>query len=235
MVLQARVLCVVPAKARSARLPGKNMRELAGRPLLAHTLEHARASRRIDRVVVSTDSPAIRDFCQLHGVSVPFLRPARQSAADVHASVPVLDALERMGGADAWTHCVMLLPTSPLRPAGAVDAVIERSIRDEANVLSVTRLGKSLLHLRSIDGEGGLQPVSQEVRVNFQSGDAPELHYLNGSIQCAPSAALLRHRTFHYGAPLAFPMEPGTVVDVDTEADLRLAELLLGRGERAAA
>jgi CMP-N-acetylneuraminic acid synthetase len=233
--MSRRVLVVIPAKSRSRRLPGKNMRPLAGKPLLQWTLEAARDARLVDDICVSTDSPEIRDFCQARGVLAPWLRPAHQSGDEVHASVPVLDMLHRMGGESAYTHCVMLLPTSPLRDARWVDEAIQLSLAHGANVVSVTPLGKGLQHLRHVSASGRLLPLLRGPSANVQTQDVPPLHVLNGSVYCSPVRPLLWSRTFHHGEPIALVMPPDASVDVDTEDDLRACELLLAlRREEAA-
>ena len=229
--MRPKILAVIPAKGSSRRLEGKNMRLLGGKPLLRHAIDQARGSDLVDDLYVSTDSEEIRDYCRSAGTLVPFLRPAEQARDEVHASVPVLDMLERLGGTNAYSHCVMLLPTAPLRTSADIDAVIRLSVERQTNVVSVCPLGKSLFHLRSLDRGGHLVPITAEVRLNFQTQDVPPLYVLNGSIYCAPSDQLLEERTFHYGRPLAHVMRPEESVDVDTQHDLHMAQFLLQSDE----
>ncbi len=232
--MTASVLCVIPAKRRSRRLSRKNLRPLAGVPLVLHSVRAALAADGIVHVAVSTDCPEIAELCTAEGADVPALRDARHSRDDVHASVPVIDLLQALGGASRFSHCAMLLPTSPLRGVKAIEDVVSLSTRHHHNVVSVTPLGKNLLHLRVIDEDGALRPIADKVPRNFQSDAAPALYALNGSVYCAPSAELIEHRSFHYGEPLAYAMSAANSVDVDTEADLELAETLLrGLGSRS--
>ena len=83
------VLCVIPARGGSKGLPGKNIRELLGRPLIAYSIEQAKGSRYIDKVVVSTDSTEIADVSRRYGAEVPFLRPA-ELAQDGSSTIDVL-------------------------------------------------------------------------------------------------------------------------------------------------
>src|SRR5262245_48736214 len=84
-----RVLAVVPARGRTDPVPYLNIKRLGDRPLLAHTLEAARAARSVDQVVVSTDDPAVAEVARGHGAEVPFLRPS-ELAADIPSLKPVI-------------------------------------------------------------------------------------------------------------------------------------------------
>lgn len=224
--MSRRVLAVIPAKGRSHRLRGKNMAPLAGRPLVGHTVLAALASLSLDDVCVSTDCLSVARYCESLGARVPFLRDPAHAADDVHAAVPVLDMLERLGGADVYSHCVLLLPTSPLRRSESIDRVVGMSIEHETNVLSVTPVGKSLQHLRHVHVDGRLDSVTERVLRNFQDQDVTPLYALNGSVYCAPVAQLLEHGTYHYGRPLAYRMDPIEAIDINTPEELALAEAL---------
>jgi CMP-N-acetylneuraminic acid synthetase len=228
MTQGARVAAIIPAKAFSRRVPNKNMRLFHGKPLIAHTIEQALASEMIDDVFVSTDDAGIGNLSECLGARVPFLRPPELAADHVHGSVPVLEMLERLGGTAAYDYCVNLLPTSPLRKARSIDGVVRLAIERQTNVLSVTPSGRNSFHFRLLSESGELRPLMPEHvgLFNVQGGDLPEVYYLNPVAQCAPVDALLRHRTFQYGAPLAFPTDPIEAVDIDTEMDFEIAEAL---------
>jgi CMP-N-acetylneuraminic acid synthetase len=121
-----RTLGVIPARGGSKGIPGKNLRLLAGRPLLAYTADAARGSRRLSRVVLSTDDEATAAAGRSLGLEVPFLRPA-DLAADDSPMLPVLrHAVEALSASGFEADAVVLLqPTSPLRRAEHIDAAIE--------------------------------------------------------------------------------------------------------------
>src|ERR671935_472743 len=111
-----RVLAVVPARGGSKGLPRKNLRLLAGKPLVAHAVAAGLAAELVDRVVCSTDDPEIADAARLAGAEVPFLRPAelaQDTTEDLPVFVHTLAWLERH---DGWLPdlIVNLRPTSPL-------------------------------------------------------------------------------------------------------------------------
>jgi len=223
-----RVAAIIPANGYSRRLPNKNMRLFLGRPLVVHTIEQALASETIDDVFVSTDREHIQSLCESWGACVPFLRAQELCADDVHGSVPILDMLDKVGGADKYAFCVFLLPTSPLRKARTIDGVVLLAQKRQTNVLSVVPSGHSSFHFRTLAHSGELQPLAQGLEgvYNAQSGDLLEVFCLGGAAECAPVEALLRHRTFQYGSPLAYLVDPIEALDIDTERDFEVAERL---------
>lgn len=202
------------------------MRMVAGCPLIDYTIAAAKAAQRLTRLCVTSDDPAILEHAASADVE-RVTRPAAMSADDVHASVPILHALEALGGTDAFDYCVMLLPTFPLRTAETIDAVIGRAVNAGENVISVTQLNKTIHHLRTLDDDGRVRHITAEKRVNFQSQDAPLLYAINGCCYCAPARSLLRERSFHHGDPIAYVTPDLDAFDIDTEDNLRTAEALL--------
>ena len=119
-------LGVIPARGGSKGVPGKNLRLLAGRSLLAYTAAAALGSRRLTRTVLSTDDPAIAAAGRALGLGVPFMRPA-SLAADDTPMLPVLVHAAEEARRDGFTAdiVVLLQPTSPLRTSAHVDAALE--------------------------------------------------------------------------------------------------------------
>lgn len=139
----ARVLGIVPARGGSKGLPGKNIRPLAGLPLVAHSLGAARMMRTMTRCVVSTDDPAIADVARAHGGDVPFLRPA-ELADDSTPMAPVLRhalaAVEAEEG-EPYDVVVLLDPTSPARVPAEIDAAVDQLLSSPGldGVISVSQ------------------------------------------------------------------------------------------------
>lgn len=131
-----RYLAIIPARGGSKGVPGKNLRDLRGKPLVAWSVEHALAAARVERVFVSTDDPEIARVAQEYGAEVPFLRPAELAGDKASTEAALLDAVERFEAEGYRADAVVLLqPTSPLRHAGRVDEAITHLERHEADSL----------------------------------------------------------------------------------------------------
>lgn len=224
------MLAVIPARGGSKGLPGKNIRPLAGVPLIAHTIAAARQASAVTRVVVSTDDEAIASVARAAGAEVPFLRPAELAGDDSPALEVYLHlcaTLERQEGVPV-RNLVVLLPTAPLRTAADIDAAIAIfRERDAEAVISVTPSAHPPQWARAIDTDGVL-------RAWLPGGDANQNRQAyapswmpNGAIYVF-ARALLERRQGYYGDrthPYVMPKERS--VDIDDRWDFLLAEAIL--------
>lgn len=212
-------IAVIPARAGSERTPGKNARDMAGRPMVAWTLDAALAARTLDRIVVSTDDDAVAAAAAAMGCPPPFRRPAELSGPEASVVDAVDHALKAVGG--HWSLVVLLQPTSPLRLAEDIDGAVERCRNSGAPaVLSTSPLAKPAAFHAVVDADGRL------------SAEPPRLdgvQLVNGAVYVARTGALLAARTFRLAGALAHPMPVERGWDVDTpdefaacEAQLRL-------------
>ncbi|MCZ6538904.1 MAG: acylneuraminate cytidylyltransferase family protein, partial [Chloroflexi bacterium] len=130
----AEVLAIIPARGGSKGLPGKNLRPLAGHPLIAYSIAAGLQARLVNRVVCSTDSEEIATVAKRYGAEVPFMRPAelaQDDSPDVAAFQHVLDEL-RTREKYRPDIIVQLRPTSPVRQPGQVDAGVEALLNNPA-------------------------------------------------------------------------------------------------------
>lgn len=227
--MEKRTIVIIPAKGYSRRVPNKNMRPMAGKPLLQHTLQQALDCPLVSDVYVSTDSEKIAEFAHALGAKVPFMRNPSLSGDAVHGTEPVLEMLERViPDMDAQTYCARILAPFPFLSAKTLLDVISRSHATNQNVLTVARLDLNIYHLKSLEGENGtIRSVAPNVPINFQIDDAPELFALSGAAQCAPVLDLLKYRTYQYGAPIGYPISKLEGFEVDTLDAFELAEKLM--------
>ena len=222
-------LAVIPARGASKRLPGKNIRCLLGRPALAYTVEAALASGLFAHVVVSTEDEAIARIAREAGALVPFLRDA--GLADDHTPVSqvTLDALRRLDpGGGRFGHVAQLMPNCPLRTAADVCSSYEQFVRTSAeSQLSVTRFGWQNPWWALRRGTGArLEPLFEQA-VTTRSQDLPELFCPTGAVWWARADVLRREGTFHTARRTGWEIPWDRALDIDTEPDWRLAELLL--------
>ena len=170
------LIAVVPARARSKRLPGKNSIEVAGKSLIARAVSAALGSGEIDRVFVDTDSPALRAIGQGAGAEVPYLRPAHLATDTTTTAATVLHLLEYLRATEIYTPkaVVTLQPTSPLRSALDVKTAVARwkeiPERPVASVCRPLQSPRDLL-LRTQLGEWiRLEPDCDYTEIMFEDG-----------------------------------------------------------------
>ncbi|WP_407275471.1 cytidylyltransferase domain-containing protein [Halothiobacillus sp. DCM-1] len=220
-----RILAVIPARGGSKGLPGKNIRPLAGKPLIGWTIEAARASRWITRTVVSSEDPEILAVARDYGAETPFIRPAQLAQDDTPGLAVVLHALDALPDFD-WV--VLLQPTSPLRKTEDIDGAIARCLSAAAPAcVSVSEAPCIPGWLFQITPDHHLQGFLPETDRPKRRQDAPMLHTLNGAVYVARTAWLRQSGGFLTDETLAWPMPVARSVDIDTLLDFRLAEVLL--------
>jgi CMP-N,N'-diacetyllegionaminic acid synthase len=182
-------IATVCARGGSKGLPGKNIRNFAGKPLIAHSIAQALACSDIDAVYVSTDDDAIADVARSAGALVPFMRPP-ELASDQAPKVPVIEHLvARLEHDGLVIRCVVdLQPTSPLRESLDISAAL-RAAPGADLVVSVTRAGNNpYFNLVEQGADGWLHLSKGDGTTRRQ--DAPEVYALNGSIYVWQRAAL---------------------------------------------
>lgn len=226
------VLAVIPARGGSKGIERKNLREVAGVSLVARAVAAARASRRVTRVIGSTDDPEIADAMVAAGADVPFLRPVELAADDTPDAPVFLHVLRELAAGGYHPDTVVnVRPTAPLRTGADIDAALELLDRHPRcnSVKSVTTANEHPYKMWTLDGEL-LEPVVPEWHRQF-GGDVdiarqrlPKVYRSNGAVDAVRCEALLATGFFHPGPVAAYVMETHRSVDVDTVRDLELAE-----------
>jgi N-acylneuraminate cytidylyltransferase/CMP-N,N'-diacetyllegionaminic acid synthase len=225
------ILAIIPARGGSKGIPLKNLVELDGKPLLAHTIEAAQASTRISRIIVSTDDRQVQETALKYGGEAPFLRPAALAGDEVHAVNVAIHAVKWLIENENYQPeiVVMLLPTSPLRRGEQIDAAIRLYEQTQAPaVISVYRFDKQLPHLRRVV-DGVLEPVIPLPDANVQRQDLEPLFVLNGSIYVAAPETVTATGTFHVPGAAAYEMDFESSVDINGPEDLELARYFLSK------
>jgi len=217
-------VAIIPARGGSKGVRGKNKRLVGGRPLIAFTLDAARASSRLDRIVVTTDDPEIADLAR-EAESEVVERPSDIAADDSPVIDAVLHALEMLGIEDP-AALVLLQPTSPLRTAGDIDAALELFERTGIPVCSVCRAGDAHPARMYRIEDGVMRPVMPEL-ASTRRQDLPALFHRNGALYIV-GAEQLRARQIICDPMVPYEMDAERSVNIDTELDLTVLEALLG-------
>lgn len=229
------ILCVIPVRGGSKGVPGKNIRDLAGMPLVAWSIRAARAAQEDLRVVVSTDAQEIADIAREHGAEVPFLRPA-ELAQDTTPTEPVIEhALADHRRTHSEPEAVMLLQaTSPLRLPGTLDRAV-RQLRSERtdSLVGVVPESPFLWRYGTEPEDAPTADYAVDHRLRRQEMTRTDLRYReNGSLYVTrPWVYDQRHNRLGGRISLC-ELDPLEGVDIDTELDFQLAELQV-RGHRA--
>jgi CMP-N,N'-diacetyllegionaminic acid synthase len=148
-----RAIALIPIRSKSKGIPNKNIREIAGKPLVAWTIEHCLASKKIDRVIVSTDSEAYAEIARASGAEVPFLRPDN-IASDTSSTEAVMLHLDEYLDGEGYAYNAMVLAqaTSPVRRRGLVDDCICKWEATGADSLLTVALNESFFWRRGASG-----------------------------------------------------------------------------------
>jgi N-acylneuraminate cytidylyltransferase len=228
-VSSVKILAIIPARGGSKRLPGKNLRPFLGQPLLQWSIAFARRLPQFDRIVVSTDSPAIADCARAAGAEVPALRPAALASDTAGSADVALDLLDREAAAGRDYDLVALLqPTSPMRDAKPWEEafrLIERLGTDA--VVGVSPVRDHPLHVFTVETDGMLVPWSGREGLALRTQDLPAAVCVNGSLYLVRVPALRSERTFFPRRTVGVLCgQPYEAVDIDTEADWVVAEAL---------
>ena len=219
------VLCVIPARGGSTGVPRKNLRRLSGMPLLAHTLEHARAAKCIQRIVVSTDDGEIADLARARDAGV-VIRPPELSTDTASSETAIAHALDSLKRAQGYAPdvVVFLQCTCPFREADDIDRAADVVLRGDADsVLSVVPF-HGFLWTRGDDAIG--MPLNYDPGCRPRRQDMPPTFRENGSIYVFTTELFQRTGVRVGGRIAMHVMDEMAALDIDSELDFQLAEAL---------
>jgi len=221
-----RMLGVIPARGGSKGVPGKNIRLVAGKPLIAWTIEAAQSSKSLDHIILTSDDREIIDVAKKYNCNAPFVRDSHLAIDTTPTVDVVLDALDRCLGYE-WV--VLLQPTSPLRTAQDIDHAVEQCIALNApSCVSVCLSQESPYWMFTLNQDQNLAPLLPNAAVTRRQ-DLPPVYSLNGAIYVAKSEWLRQERTFLTPDTVAYEMPVERSLDIDTETDFLQLKYLLGK------
>ena len=224
-----KVLYIIPARVGSKGLPNKNIKLLAGIPLIAYSIKAALNSNFKGCVNVSTDDDKIATIAKEYGADVPFIRPA-ELAQDSSSTVDVIvHALEYYKSHGVTFEIIVLLqPTSPLRNHSDIENCIELLKKNNADaVVSVCENEHHPLWSNELPPDGSMKNFLREEIKGKNRQQLPKSYRLNGAVYVSKVDVFLKHKGFIHEGTYAFVMPQDRSVDIDTEIDFKLAELLL--------
>lgn len=229
MFNQRQVLALVPARGGSKGLPGKNLADLGGKPLIAWSIEAALGSSYVDQVVVSTDCKEIARVAGNFGAEVPFLRPAELATDQANSFDALLHALTWYAQRGrTFDLVVWLQPTSPLRTPLDIDRAIDLyAARKAQAVVSVCETDHHPWWANTLPDDANMANFMRPEVLNTNRQDLPAHYRLNGAIYLASPDYLASQGSFYGEQTFAYVMPKDRSVDIDDAMDLRLARALL--------
>ena len=226
MISEKSVLAIIPARGGSKEVHRKNIRKVAGKPLIAWTIVEAKKSKYIDRLILSSEDEEIIKVAKAWDCEVPFVRPMELAQDDTPGIEPVLHAIKLIH--EKYDYVVILQPTSPLRKIEDIDGCIELCTKKNVPAcVSVTGPDKSPYWMFTINKKGQLNSFVASVRPVTRRQDLPRVYALNGAVYVAKKDWLEKNKTFISEETVAYVMDKERSVDVDDLFDLQLCEFFL--------
>jgi CMP-N,N'-diacetyllegionaminic acid synthase len=231
------IVGAICARGGSKGIPRKNLRPLAGKPLIAHAIQCARACSLLRRVVVSTDDPAIADIAKEHGAEVPFIRPADLAQDDTskwHVFRHLVKFLEEMDG----TRVDVLVDLDsgvPLRRPSDVDECVNQLLSGTADLVATAYEAdrNPYFNMVELDGEGLAKIVKPSERPIVCRQEAPRVYSLSPAVYAIRRDTLWKYSHWSEARLQIYRLPRERAIDIDSELDFRLAEfLMLRQGNR---
>lgn len=226
-------LYIIPARGGSKGIPHKNIKPLGGRPLIAYTIDAARAAGAPDsHILLSTDNPAIADTARAQGLEVPYMRPAALATDTAGSREVILHAMDYADGAGIEYDCVVLLqPTSPFRAPSDILGALAMYSPDIDMVVSVKEASANpYYNCFEADPATGYLHVSKGDGLIIRRQDAPRAMEYNGAVYVINPASLRAMPMGAFPRRVPFEMPPRRSIDLDTPLDWAVAEAILASG-----
>ena len=225
-------IAIIPARSGSKGIPDKNIKALYGKPLIAWSIEAALKSKMYDTVMVSTDSERYADIARGFGAEVPFLRSSENSSdtsSSWDAVREVIQGYKEHGHKfDTFT---LLQPTSPLRNADDIKGSFAQMLdKDARTIVSLCETEDSPYTCNTLPESMSMQDFFIEEYKNTRRQDLPKCYRLNGAIYLSKVEEFLKDGDIYANDCYAYIMDGTRSVDIDTDLDFKIAQLLIEEG-----
>jgi len=227
------VLAIVPARGGSKGIPRKNIVPLLGRPLIAYTLDAARAAKSVGGILVSTEDEEIASVCEQLGVSVPYRRPAALGGDRAGMAETAIHALDwwRMHNGEDPDVVLLLQPTSPLRTAEDIDGTVAAlRAAGTSSAVSVHEMREHPMECIRVSDSSWEMLVAPPKGASGRQDYNTQFHFINGAVYAVTPDFLRQRKAFMAtGRETALYVMNGLRgIDIDDPEDLHLAEAILG-------
>ena len=229
------MLAIIPARGGSKGLPGKNIKEMNGKPLIWYTINSAKISKFVDKIIISTDDEKIAKIAKSYEVEVPFMRPKKLARDDSLAIDNYIYTIDRLNKEFNYSigEFIVLQPTSPLRTSLDIDNAIQIfKEKKAASVISVSEAIHPPLWSKKIDEKGILRNYYNIEIGNKNRQEIEKAYMPNGAIFIF-KYSLLEEKYSYYSDktyPYIMPLERS--IDIDSKLDFEFAEYLMKKNAR---
>ncbi len=231
----SKIIAVVPARGGSKGIPRKNIKLLKGKPLITYTIEAAKKSKLIDRIIVSTDDVEIANIAKECGAEIPFLRPEELAKDDI-TDLPVLQHVLKwlIVNEDCNPDLMIYLrPTAPIRDPEDIDRAVKLLMDSSADSLrSVSLVKEHPYWMFKLDENNVLEAFNKDnsIREYPRRQLLPDLYIINGNIDIVRSRNITDNKL--YGKKvIGFNIDHEKAIDIDSLLDFKLAEFILGKND----
>jgi len=230
MIKGKTILAIIPARGGSKGLPGKNIKEIAGKPLIAWSIEQGKKSKYIDKLIVSTDDKEIANISKKYGADVPFIRPAELASDKSKTIDTILHAINYFESRENFFDIIVLLePTSPLRDTEDIDEAIEKLIteKEAESIVGISKVEISHpAFLVRLEDEFLKPYLYKDFRV-LRRQEISDLYFYEGSIYISYSKSLKLRRNFYHDKAIGYTFPKWKSYEVDDISDFVIIEALL--------
>jgi len=231
-----KILAIIPARGGSKGIKRKNLVSLNNKPLIVHSIEHAFASTRINRVIVSTEDTEIANVAKNAGAEVPFMRPP-DLALDTVLDFPVFQhVIDELAARENYLPDIIvhLRPTAPYRKAEWIDAAIELLINNSTadSVRSVSEVTQHPYRVFEIGSDNFLNPIMLHKHPEpylLRRQELPLMYFYNCVIDVTKPETLKNKNSMTGNKIIPFIMNPDDVIDIDRPSDLEFARFFFKR------
>lgn len=221
-------LVIIPARGGSKGIPGKNIKELNGKPLIYYTIDAAREVVKDENICVSTDSDEIIDTVERYGIKVPFKRPdelASDTAGTYEVLLHALKFYEDQG--QIFDVLILLQATSPFRNGTHIKEALRLYTPDMDMVVSVTETSSNPYYNCFEEDEKGLLHISKGKGDYRRRQDCPKVYEYNGAIYIINPRSLKQKSLSKFTKRLKYAMDKKHSLDLDTLFDWHMAEMMI--------
>ncbi len=232
MLDNKKILAIIPARGGSKTLPRKNIKELAGKPLISWPIQEALKSKYIDKVIVSTDDNEIAKIAADYGAEIPFIRPSKYANDSSPSSDFILHALNFF--TNEYDYFVLLEPTSPLTDSIDIDLALEKMHAKKAGAIVSVAKNEACHPFYCVTlNHGFIEPYNNsDFEKPTRRQDLETIYYFDGSLYISDVKTYLKEKTFYHNKTLAFEFPAWKAISIDTLLDFILVETILNNKDK---